>query len=144
MQLHLEETYLYKFHLLTNGLDKLFDAELRKHADIGLSHFLILLTVRQHKAISAKDIAAFLDVSPAAISRQVEGARSSGWLEAKALGNDKRGQSIRLTREGEKMVRKGLHVLEVQVFTVFVGSNRQADLMTHIDTLLGNMKGNRL
>lgn len=144
MQLHLEETYLYKFHLLTKGLDKLFDAELRKHAGIGLSHFLILLTIRQHKAMSAKDIAAFLDVSPAAISRQVEGGRSSGWLEIKVPGNDKRGQNIRLTKDGEKMVRKGLHALEVHVFTVFVGSNRQADLMMHIDTLLSNMKGNRL
>lgn len=59
MKLLLEETYLYKFRLLTNGLDKLFDTELRKHADIGLSHFLILVTVRQHKNMSAKDIAAF-------------------------------------------------------------------------------------
>jgi DNA-binding MarR family transcriptional regulator len=144
VKLLLEETYLYKFHLLTKGLDKFFDTELRKHANIGLSHFLILLTVRQHKAMSAKDIAAFLDVSPAAISRQVEGACQSEWLCAKASMIEGRGQSIQLTRKGEKQVRKGLRALEAHVFTVFLGGNRQMDLMSHIDVLLSNMTGNDL
>jgi DNA-binding MarR family transcriptional regulator len=144
VKLLLEETYLYKFRLLTNGLDKLFDTELRKHADIGLSHFLILVTVRQHKNMSAKDIAAFLAISPAAVSRQIESARISGWLDVTDLKTDKRGQSIRLTREGEKQVRKGLKALEVHVFSIFIGGKRQTDLMSHIDILMHNMRGDEL
>lgn len=144
MRLHLEETYLYKFHLLSKGIDKLFDAELRKHADIGLSHFIILLAVRQHKTMRAKDIASYLDLSPAAISRQVEAARKLGLLEVKGLDTDKREQSIRLTREGDKRVRSGLRALESHVYSVFLGSNHQMDLMSHVDSLLVNMKGNNL
>ena len=144
MRLHLEETYLYKFHLLTNGLDKLFDEALRSHANIGLSHFLILLAVRQHKKMSSKDIATFLRVSPAAVSRQVDGACEAGWLALEASKTDARGQNIRLTKEGEKRVRRGLRALEAHVFTVFLGGNRQMDLMSHIDNLLDNMEGNQL
>jgi len=144
MRLHLEETYLYKFHLLTNGLDKLFDDALRAYASVGLSHFLILLAVRQHKTMSCKDIAEFLRISPAAVSRQVDGARDAGWLAVKASKLDGRGQSIELTREGERLVRRGLRALEAHVFTVFLGGNRQTDLMSHIDNLLDNMKGNEL
>src|SRR5580704_1773073 len=92
MRLHLEETYLYKLHMLTTGLDRLFDAALREHAGIGLSHFLILLTVRQHKSMSCKDIAAFLRVSPAAISRQIEIASQLGWLSVQQSKLDGRGQ----------------------------------------------------
>lgn len=141
MRLHLEDTYLYKFHLLTAGLDKLFDETLRKYADIGLSHFLILLAVRQHKSIRCRDIAAFLCVSPAAVSRQIDIACRSGWLDVHASKADGRSQVVMLTRDGDKRVRQGLRALDAHVFTVFLGGKRQMDLMSHIDTLLMNMKG---
>lgn len=136
----LEDTYLYKFHLLTNGINKLFDTELREHAEIGMSHFMILLTVRRHKIISGKDIAAFLDVSPAAISRQLESACRSGWLNIQSSGIDGRGKEISLTKAGEKQVKKGLRVLDLRVLPIFMGRDRKMALGSHIDILLRNMR----
>ncbi|HSX31305.1 MAG TPA: MarR family transcriptional regulator [Candidatus Saccharimonadales bacterium] len=140
MRLRLEETYLYKLHLLTGQLDKLFDSSLRTGAGIGLSHFLVLLAVRQHGAVSSKDVADFLAVSPPAVSRQIEIAERKGWVSVRALNTDKRGHSIQLTQQGEAKLIKSLRVLEKRVFPVFSDSECHLDLMSHIDMLLTNVE----
>lgn len=141
MTFRLEQTYLYKIHLLANRLDKLFDDTLREHVTIGLSHFLILLTVRRHGATTSKEIAGFLRVSPAAVSRQVDSAHAAGWLSIRASDADRRVRRLHLTANGKTQVRNGLRVLESEVFPLFESADRQAGLMSHIDVLLMNMKG---
>lgn len=134
----ISQTYLYKLHMLTNELNKLFDQVLRSKTQLGLSQFLFLLSVEQHQPASHKEIARFLSLTPAAISRQVEVARKAGLVQFNSA-DDRRAKYLYVTSLGRKETQRGMAVLERDVLPVFNGEDQQADLMSHIDTLLGNI-----
>jgi len=144
MNFDFSQTYLYKLHRLTNSLDKLFDQALRRDADIGLSQFTLLLSVGQHQPVSQRKIAAFLDLSPGAISRQVEIAFQKGWVAIETDKADRRGQVLQLTPKGTAIIDKGIGALEKDVFQIFDTENVQTNLMHHIDLLQGRIKDIRL
>ncbi len=139
MTLDYSQTYLYKLHKLTNSLDKVFDQNLRRHADIGLSQFTLLLSVDQHQPVSQRVIAEFLDISPGAVSRQTEIAQKNGWVSIDAA-DDRRQQMLQLTSKGKKAIANGLSSLEQHVFHIFDSDNEQTNLMQHVDTLLENIQ----
>ncbi len=134
MEFDFSQTYLYKMHRLTNTLDTLFDTELRRHANIGLSQFTLLLSVQHHQSASQRTLADFLMVSPGAISREVEIAQKNEWLVIKN-GEDRRSRRLILSPIGEAAIKRGILALEQQVFSIFKDENRQTNLMDHIDIL---------
>lgn len=140
MDFDFSQTYLYKIHTLTNSLDKLFDQALRRDAGVGLSQFTLLLSVGQHQPASQRKIAAFLDLSPGAISRQVEIAHQKGWITIEVDKTDRRGQVLQLTPKGTAVIDKGIKALEKDVFQIFDTENAQTNLMHHIDLLTQNVK----
>lgn len=139
MDFDFSQTYLYKLHRLTTSLDTLFDQKLRQYSSIGLSQFTLLLSIAQHQPASQRTIASFLDLSPGAISRQVEIARQNGWLTVRSDPKDRRGQILRLTPAGSAMITHGLTTLEVHVFSIFQDENKQTNLMDHIEILQGHV-----
>jgi DNA-binding MarR family transcriptional regulator len=132
------QTYLYKLHKLTNLLDKIFDQNLRRHADIGLSQFTLLLSIAQHQPTTQRTIADFLDLSAGAISRQVEIAQQNGQITVEG-GVDRRAQSLNITKSGQSKINSGIAVLEKHVFSIFSDENVQTNLMQHIDLLQSNV-----
>jgi DNA-binding MarR family transcriptional regulator len=138
--LRISQTYLHKVRLLANALDKTFDQVLRTHANLTLSQFMLLAAVTEHGTINQRKIAHFIGISPPAIKRQVDLALGASWLEVVSTSKPL-GQVLRLTPKGQSTVAAGLQVLEKQVFKIFSDSNRQTDLMTHINLLLGHMEG---
>lgn len=139
MDFDFSQTYLYKMHRLTNSLDKLFDANLRQHAAIGLSQFTLLLAVSQHKAASQRTLATFLGVSPGAISRQVEIAQKHGLITIQSSTQDRRGQLVSITTLGQQKITDGIATLEQHVFAIFNDENMQTNLMGHIEKLQQNI-----
>lgn len=139
MMIDFSQTYLYKLHRLTTGLDTLFDQNLRQYSDIGLSQFTLLLSVAQHQPVSQRKIAEFLSLSPSAISRQVEIAAKKRWITVKDDPNDRRGKILQLTPLGESKIQHGIEILEAHVFQIFKDENVQTNLMGHIDILLGHL-----
>jgi DNA-binding MarR family transcriptional regulator len=138
LDLDFHETYLYKLHLLTNALDKVFDQALQHYAAITLSQFLVLAAISQHEHINQRRVAHYLEISPVAVKRQVDIAKDRQWLENSY--QPIRGEGLRLTPEGAAVVKQSLQVLEQYVFSIFEGQERGADLMQHIDLLLSNVK----
>lgn len=132
-------TYLFKLHKLTNQLDKVFDQALRKSAGIGLSQFTLLMSVAEHQPVSQSKVAEVLELSPGAISRQVEIAAGKQWLKVQNNQQDRRGQILSLSPAGQAMVKNGLKVLERDVLGIFDEHNRQTGLMQHIDHLLNQL-----
>lgn len=139
MTLDYSQTYLYKLHKLTNSLDKTFDQYLRRHANIGLSQFTLLLTINQHQSANQRTVANFLDISAGAVSRQVTIA-VTGKLVTVSSTFDRRQQKLELTSAGKAAIDKGLAVLEQHVFGIFDQSDSNAHLMSHIDMLLDNIQ----
>lgn len=138
--MRVSETYLYKVHTLKRSLDKAFDRTLRRHADMTLSQFMLLLAVMEHRTINQRTAAGFLHVSPAAVNRQTEIAMSKKWLYVKEDAEG-RGLALALSPAGNRAIQKGIGALEQYAFKVFADENRQTNLMTHIDLLLSNTKG---
>jgi len=139
MNFDFSRTYLYKMHLLTNSLDKLFDRNLRTHANISLSQFTLLLAISQHQPASQRTVATFLGVSPGAISRQVELAHKQNLIHIENSVNDRRGQLLTLTADGKQKITEGITTLEKHVFAIFDDENTQTNLMEHIVTLQKNI-----
>lgn len=139
MDFDFSQTYLYKLHRLTTSLDGLFDQKLRQYSNIGLSQFTLLVSVRQHQPIDQRTIARFLDLSPGAISRQVEIARKNKWLSVKSDPKDRRGHILKLTKAGEQKIASGLDTLWAHAFSIFDDENKQTNLMDHIDRLQGHI-----
>lgn len=141
MKLEYSKTYLYKLHTLTNTLDKAFDLVLSEYAGVSFSQFSLLLSVNEFGSASQRSIADFLQVTPAAVSRQVEVANRCGYLYVKTVDGNRRKNRISLTLKGEKAIYKGHDSLEKYLFKVFDDGNRSLDLMQHIDLLFSNTKG---
>lgn len=135
MKVDYSQTYLYKLHRLTNSLDKLFDQTLRNHADISFSQFTLMLSIDKHQPTTQRTIADFLDLSPGAISRQVDVARQNGLISVSGVASNRRAQSISLTQNGEAAITRGLNALEQHVFHLFDRSDDSMHLMGHIDML---------
>jgi len=136
----LSKTYLYKLRRATNKLDQLLDKILRAKASLTLAQFALLATVMEHHAINQRKVAQFLGISPAAIKRQTDLALQAGWLEIAQQQNGP-GQALHLTHQGHAMLQKGLEALSTTLSEVFAESDRQANLMTHINLLLSSTKG---
>ena len=134
------QTYLYKLRKLTTNLDKIFDQALRMHATISLSQFTFLLAINTLGQASQQKIASFLAISTPAVSRQADIAYEKGWIKRSPSLIDRHGYILVLTVSGKKMISHGLKTLETHVFKIFENAHQQADLMSHINSLLNNLK----
>ncbi len=134
------KTYLHKLRLVTSGLEGALDHILRSKADVTLSQFSLLATIAEHQAINQRQVAQFLGVSPAAIKRQTNLAVQQGLLEM-APSPDILGQALRLTPTGHATIERSVGALDATLSKIFSESDRQADLITHIDLLLSSTKG---
>jgi DNA-binding MarR family transcriptional regulator len=139
-QVHFSQTYIFKVHALKSLLDKAFDQALRKYANITLSQFTLLLVISEYPNINQRSVASLLEISPAAISRQVEIGRRNKLLYAKE-DSETRGHALVLTETGFAVIERGIAVLEEQVFLIFRDENRQTSLMNHLDLLINHTKG---
>lgn len=134
----LSETYLYKIHALSNILDKIFDRTLQEHSNITLSQFMILLTISHRGGINQRQIAQHLEISAAAVKRQVDIAKRQSWLEHGDKGV--RGNGLILTVKGQEALGSGLRALEKHIFQIFDKNNNSASLMQHINLLAEGAK----
>lgn len=140
MEVKFSETHLYKLHKLTNSLDRLFDQALSKFAGCTLSQFTLLLAVQQHQSANQRAISSFLEITPAAVSRQVDIAISRSYIVVKIPENNRRVRTLTLTAKGKMMIKTGLEVLEKHVFHIFDAESAHTNLMSHIEMLRLNTK----
>jgi DNA-binding MarR family transcriptional regulator len=139
LQIDLQNTYLYKLHILANELDKAFHEALMGGSGITLSQFLLLAIISDSEHINQRRIAKKLGISPAAINRQTDIAIRKGLVRVNAEIK-KPSLNLKLTDKGYALLAASVDVLEVKVFGVFANSDRRTDLMAHIDMLLEALK----
>jgi DNA-binding MarR family transcriptional regulator len=135
---NINETYLYKVRALSNLLERVFDRTLRSRADITLSQFMVLTAISQHPGSNQRRIARRLEISAVAVKRQVDTAKRHGWIEI--TSQDARGEALRLTEAGDRVLETSIRALEQHVLHIFDGHNRSLNLMRHIDLLHGQAK----
>jgi DNA-binding MarR family transcriptional regulator len=134
------KTYLYKIRLVTNQLDTALDQMLRTEAGITLSQLSLLAAILEHGVINQRQVAHFLGVSPVAVKRQTSLAMQQKLIEIAPLKNAQ-GRGLHLTPKGRAVIKRGLDAMDAPLVQIFCESDRQTNLMTHIELLLGVMKG---
>lgn len=134
------ESYIYRLHVLTNTLDKLLDRVLLSQSAISWSQMALLLAINDVGTSDQTTLARFLGVSPAAISRQIENARSAQLITIEPVPNNRRKNTIELTPTGRKRIKDGLKTLEKPLAKLFEYNEDATTLESHLNILLMNSK----
>jgi DNA-binding MarR family transcriptional regulator len=105
-----------KVHKFVFLFDRIVDQRLRKTLDVSLSQFRMLWAVHNHQLkASQSQIAAFHDVSRAAVSRQVDILVKRGLIERGGHPLSKRKYMVGLTPRGRTLFRKALAITEAEL-----------------------------
>lgn len=113
---------------------------LRAGAGVTLSQFSLLAVISEHGVTNQRQAAHFMGISPVAVKRQTDLALQQKLLEEAPLKNVQ-GKGLRLAPKGEAVIKRCLNTLDKTLSQIFFESDRQTDLMTHIDSLLYATKG---
>lgn len=104
----------YMLHKLTGLVDRLADHALSNELQIGLSQFLILLPLSQQKTWTQTDVARFLELTDAAVSRQVDLLVEKRYLSRTENPANRRQHLLTLTKAGTRTVRRAFAILEAE------------------------------
>ena len=92
-----------QLRLLSRVVTGIYERELRPLKLTASQMVILALTAKQGRVLSV-DLSKMLKMDASTVSRNVERMRTRGWLE-QVPGNDERSRPIRLTADGEKMLR---------------------------------------
>ena len=132
-------SYLYKLHHLAESFYAVLDQRARLDTGIGLSHAILLTVIDQQQPISQQQVATFLDITPGAVSRQVELAIQNGWIIVHEDQYDHRKQLLVTTPEGKQVVRDIYDRLKDLADTILEHKGEKLDLMSHLEHLQENV-----
>ncbi len=96
------ERFLRALHKAVYVIDRGADRLLTESMGGTFSQFLVLMATAQCPGLSQQKISAFLDLTPAAVSRQVDSLVEEGLLERKQDPSSRRSHVVNLTAKGEK------------------------------------------
>ncbi len=105
-------SFLYQLQDVVRAIDQAGERILQDNGGIGFSQFKILTVLYKTPYSSQKHIASCLNLSPPAISRQVELMVSSGLLNKQLNPKNRREHSLSLTVNGESILDKTWAVLD--------------------------------
>lgn len=136
----LDQTYLYKLDRLKILIQKEIDAILTSEFDnLTMSQFFLLFAVKDLAEPNQRDIAEYLNVTPAAISRQMYVASNNNLVyisKQRTLNQSK----IKLTKIGLDIFNKAYHIINNHLLEIFNNSEMPSGLSEHLDNLLINAK----
>lgn len=107
-----EREFLYLIHQTTCLIDKTIDASLLRAGQISFSQFLILMSLKHTPGSSQQELAKFLDITPAAISRQIHTLSKLGYLKQKISPGNKRMKILTNTPLGEAQYQKAVEIID--------------------------------
>lgn len=111
-------------------------AEMRKQAKERLTvpQFRVLNKMSKHISLYQKELADWMGVTPATITRMIDNLSSRGFVERKEAENDKRQTFIVITPIGKRMIESYRHKVQTKVVER-LRSSSVADLVKIIEGL---------
>lgn len=134
MELH------HKLHTFVCLVDKMLDKSLQAQLGVSLSQYHILSVVRRKSVLSQKDVAVSLEVTEAAVSRQIKGLVDLGVLQKDVNPENRRENLLSITKQGRMVFEKSYKILNKkwsEALNVLEDSD-QARLARAVDILLFN------
>ena len=108
----------YELHAAVARLDRAADRILRREHGISYRRFLPLFMLAEHGASSQRNLAEYLNVSEASMSRMALVLRDSGKLEIRADPDGGNRRRLALTPEGAALVRHAKQLLAARLETI--------------------------
>jgi len=130
-------TVLYQLHNLIRAIDKAGEYILHDEKGFGFSQFKILSVLSNQPNSSQRYVADCLNVSPPAISRQVENMISSGLITSRVNPKNKREHLLALTMSGDAILKKAWDLLDGRFSQVMAALDKkqQQQLVDMLDKL---------
>jgi DNA-binding MarR family transcriptional regulator len=86
--------------------DKVVDQALKNAVGTGLSQFKVLYALSENRECSQCEVARSLDITEAAVSRQIALLEKGGYVQSSISGTNLRAKTLTLTEKGKKVVEK--------------------------------------
>jgi DNA-binding MarR family transcriptional regulator len=99
-------------HRLVFFMDKVAGELLEKHFHLTFSQFRMLLVLERRGAVCQADIAQYHDLTPAAVSRQVDLLMKKKLITQKANVKNRRQHVLMLSPAGKQLVQKSIQLLD--------------------------------
>lgn len=111
MNKNFSQAIAYKIHKAVFIMDKLADSTLQNKLDLTFSQFLVLMSVVQNPKIKQIDIADFLELTQAAVSRQIEVLKNKGLITISQNEENRRENLLSPTVKGKEIFIKANAIL---------------------------------
>lgn len=128
----------YKLHKLASMLDRQADTLLLKQFELTLSQFVLLFGLAHHPEASQSALARYLNLTQAAVSRQIDGLLNRGLIERHNNVKNRREHIIKVTPKGHELLTKAKLGLGAMYQTVLkdVSSSQLKTFSKVLDKLL--------
>lgn len=123
------ETLLYRLDRFASQVTKAAESRLREASGMSFSQFLVLMALLENGPAQQSQIADYVGVTPAVITKQVEQLAGKGWLQLGPSHQDRRANVVRLTDKGGAAARAAIKQLEQAI-------RREINLAEHYQTKL--------
>lgn len=105
------ERFLQSAHKMVYAVDRGADRLLKERFNASFSQFMVLMAIDCCTKPSQQDIAQFMDLTPAAVSRQIDALVKSGSISRKPDPENRRSHMIALTPKGKSRMIEMKQVL---------------------------------
>lgn len=145
MSKNFSDAIAYKIHKAVFVMDKAADSTLQNKLDITLSQFLILMAIEHHTNVSQTEIANFLELTQAAVSRQIEVLRNKKLITISQNEESRRENILRPTPLGQKLFREAGIILDETFENLYkvMTDKEKKSLEKSLDKLLFSVCGKR-
>ncbi|MDD4865620.1 MAG: MarR family winged helix-turn-helix transcriptional regulator [Mycobacterium sp.] len=125
----------YYVHRVVTLLDKRGDAMFRSELGISLRQFLLLRLIEMGPQMPSQQlIADRLGVAKSAVSRHIDIARRTGWIQVEVSAQSRRQNSVALTPAGQQLLAQAKTLIETSELQGFADLPA-ADVKATIRTL---------
>ncbi len=126
-QAHLNQQLGHLLHKVVFLIDRTADRALQKEVGISLSQFLVLLSVDKQSGLvlSQQAIANHLGIHKAAVSRHVDALVKKYWLVRDQHPKSHREYQLRLTNEGERILRQAQGIMRETMSKHYLAAGQQ-------------------
>ncbi|MBI3495084.1 MarR family transcriptional regulator [Candidatus Berkelbacteria bacterium] len=132
------KTISYKSHKLVFLTNKIVSKTLQKKLDLSFTNFLILMALRRHEKVSQKIIADFLDLTEAAVSRQIEILVEKKLVARSENETNRRAHILTLTAKGIRELESAFKELDQTFEHIYqnISARQRKEFITLLDRLL--------
>lgn len=139
------KSLVFMFHKVVFLMDKLTDQTLKNTLNLTHSQFLILMALNHYPNVSQSKIAEFLELTQAAVSRQIDILKYKNMIFQKEKDTNRREHIVSLTNTGKKELEKAFHILDSKFQNKFqiLNSNEKKSLTESLQKLFDTLSSRK-